>query len=102
MSFTVLRRRGEIGIRMALGASRGRIIAAIFSRALIQLAAGAATGAAMGIAVAQASGGSPTKGDAPAVLLAVVLAMMTVGLLAALGLARRSLRIQPTEALREQ
>ena len=87
---------------MALGASRGRIIAAVFSRALIQLTAGVATGAALGIAFAQASGGSLTQGDAPAVMVAVVLVMMTVGLLAALGPTRRSLRIQPTEALKEQ
>jgi predicted permease len=102
MSFTVSQRRREIGIRIALGASRERIIAAIFSRALIQLSAGAATGAALGIALVKASGGSLTEGDSPAVLLAVVLVIMTVGVLAALGPAFRSLRIQPTEALREQ
>lgn len=102
MSFTVSQRRREIGIRIALGASRERIIAAIFSRALMQLTAGATTGAALGIAFAKASGGSLTQGDAPAVLLTVVLVMMTVGILAALGPTRRCLRIQPTEALREQ
>jgi ABC-type lipoprotein release transport system permease subunit len=38
-----------------------------------------------------------------AVLLPIVsVFMMSVGLLAALGPARRGLRIQPTEALREQ
>jgi cell division protein FtsX len=44
MSFTVTRRRKEIGIRAALGADPRRILASIFSRALGQLAVGAAVG----------------------------------------------------------
>jgi hypothetical protein len=102
MSFTVSQRRREIGIRMALGASRWSIVASVFSRALIQLTAGVAMGAVLGIAFARASGGSLTGGGAPAVILTVVLVVMGVGLLAALGPTCRSLRIQPTEALREQ
>ncbi len=101
MSFTVSQRRREIGIRMALGASRRRIIVAIFSRALIQLAGGALAGAALGIAFSKATGGILTQGDAPTVLVVVVLVIMTVGILAALGPTLVSLRIQPTEALRE-
>jgi hypothetical protein len=102
MSFTVSQRRREIGIRMALGASRERIVAAVFSRALIQLAAGVAIGAAFGIAFTRASGASLRQEDAPAVIAAVVLVMLSVGLLAALGPTRRSLRVQPGEALKEQ
>jgi len=102
MSFTVSQRRREIGIRMALGASRWSIVAAVFSRALIQLTAGVAIGAALGIALALATGGSLPESDAPAVTVAVVLVMMAVGIFAVLGPTRRSLRIQPTEALREQ
>lgn len=44
MSFTVTRRRREIGIRMALGARPGRMLASIFARALWQIAAGVAVG----------------------------------------------------------
>ena len=50
----------------------------------------------------KASGDSLMRGNAAAVLPAVALVMMTVGFLAALGPARRSLRIEPTEALREE
>ena len=101
MSFTVSQRRKEIGIRMALGADWKRIVANIFSRALLQLAAGAALGTALGVVLEKASGGL-MRGNAAAVLPAVALVMMVVGFLAALGPARRSLRIEPTEALREQ
>ena len=44
MSFTVARRRKEIGIRTALGADPTRILRSIFSRALGQLAIGALLG----------------------------------------------------------
>ena len=44
MSFTVARRRREIGIRAALGADPVRILVGIFSRAFAQLAAGALAG----------------------------------------------------------
>jgi predicted permease len=99
MSITVLQRRKEIGIRMALGADPKRIVASIFSRALGQLAVGAALGMAGAIALQRASAG---EASSAAVLPAVALFMMVVGFLAALGPARRSLRIEPTEALRQQ
>ncbi len=102
MSFTVSQRRKEIGIRIALGAGRRRIIASIFSRALVQLATGAALGLALGAALEKVSGGDLLQGHAAVALPAVALLMMAVGFLAALGPARRSLRIEPTEALREQ
>jgi ABC-type antimicrobial peptide transport system permease subunit len=102
MSITVSQRRKEIGIRMALGADRTRIVASIFARALGQLAAGAAVGAAFAAALERASAGDLMRGNAAVVLPAVALFMMAVGLLAALGPARRCLGIEPTEALREQ
>ncbi len=102
MSIMVSQRRKEIGIRMALGADRKRIVASIFSRALGQLAVGAALGAAVGAALERASADDLMRGNAAVVLPGVALLMMAMGLLAALGPARRSLRIEPTEALREQ
>lgn len=42
------------------------------------------------------------EGHGAAVLPIVAVVMMIVGLLAAIGPARRGLRIHPTEALREQ
>ena len=100
MSLTISQRRKEIGIRMALGADRKSIVASIFSRALGQLAVGAALGVASGAVLEKALG--LMRGNAAVVLPVVALLMMVVGFLAALGPARRSLRIEPTEALREQ
>lgn len=102
MSFTVSQRRREIGIRMALGASRERILAGIFSRALAQLGSGAAGGAALGLVLERSSDGNLMEGHGPVVLTLVALVLTLVGFLAVLGPARRSLRIEPTEALREQ
>jgi hypothetical protein len=102
MSFTVAQRRREIGIRIALGADRKQIVGSIFSRAFLQLGAGAALGLALGIAVERLTDGVILRGNAGVVLPAVTMVVVTVGFLAALGPTRRSLRIEPTEALREQ
>lgn len=102
MSFTVSQRRREVGIRMALGADTRQIVASIFSRAFRQLSGGALAGAALAIALDRASQGEAMSGYGAVAIPAVALAMLMVGFLAALGPARRSLRIQPTEALREQ
>jgi ABC-type antimicrobial peptide transport system permease subunit len=102
MSFTVARRRKEIGIRAALGADPTRILAGIFSRALAQLAAGAAVGLAGAIALEQVLEGEMFQGHGAVILPLVALFMTVTGLLAAIGPARRGLRIQPIEALREE
>ena len=59
-------------------------------------------GAVLAVVFERGSGGVIMRGNAAVVLPAVALVMMIVGFLAALGPARRSLRIEPTEALREQ
>jgi len=101
MSFTVAQRRREIGIRAALGADPRRIVGAIFSRALGQLAIGAVLGVTAAVFADGVSGGDLMEGNGAIVLPLVSLFMVMVGLLAALGPARRGLRINPTEALRE-
>ena len=101
MSFTVARRRREIGIRAALGADARRVLMGIFGRASAQLGAGIALGLAVASAVELIAGG--TMGGKALVLLPSVVALMSVvGLLAAFGPARRGLAVQPTEALRDE
>lgn len=102
MSFTVARRRKEIGIRSALGADPARILKSIFSRAFGQLAIGAAIGMAGAIGLEHLLAGEMFQGRGAVVLPLVAIFMTAVGLLAAVGPARRGLRIQPTEALRAE
>jgi hypothetical protein len=102
MSFTVARRRREIGIRSALGADARRVLTSIFARASAQLGAGILLGLIGTVAIDRVAGRGPVH-DGNAVMLLVVAALMTtVGLLAATGPARRGLAVQPTEALRAE
>ncbi|HEX8433318.1 MAG TPA: FtsX-like permease family protein, partial [Longimicrobium sp.] len=99
MSFTVTQRRKEIGIRTALGAAPGRLLAGIFSRAMGQLALGGGIGCVLGSALLLR--GRPAAGHAVALMCIVILLMLGAGFMATLGPARRGLRIQPMDALRE-
>jgi predicted permease len=99
MSFTVERRRREIGIRIALGADRGRVVRGIFARAFGQLAIGIGAGVVLAPVLLTVGGGM--TGDKAVVLVAVSGFILLVGLIASIGPTRRSLRIQPSEALKE-
>ena len=102
MSFTVTRRRREIGIRMALGAPPGRMLASIFARALWQIAAGVAVGVAVALFLHRRLNIEVEGGwHIPGILPAAAIFIMTIGLLSAAGPARRAIRVDPTEALRD-
>ena len=101
MAFSVTQRRREIGIRLALGAGGRRILWAMFSRATVQLLAGAALGTTVAVLADRAADGALMSGEAVMATSAVVLLMTITGLLAALGPARQGVRIEPTEALRD-
>jgi putative ABC transport system permease protein len=102
MSFTVNRRRREISIRAALGANPRRLLSGSLAAALRQVVFGIAAGLAVAVLLEYLSGGSVMDGHGLIVLPSVAALMLIVGLLAALGPARRGLRIDPVEALREQ
>ena len=98
ISFTVTRRRREIGIRSALGAEPRHIVGSILAQALRQLGLGAAVGCLLGGALIGVSG-LPAE-DVITVILSVAVVILVMGLLAALGPGRRGLSIDPMEALR--
>src|SRR5690606_5397010 len=99
MSFTVVRRRKEVAIRTALGAHPRRVLGAVFARSLGQIALGVLVGSLLAGGLLRGVG-LPVARSA-ALLLAIAALITAVGLLAATGPARRALRIQPMEALRE-
>jgi putative ABC transport system permease protein len=97
MSFTVVRRRREIGIRSALGADPRRLLASIFARAGGQLSVGVLIGLTLALVVQ-----GPIDGKGWFLLPLVGVIMAVVGLVAAIGPARQGLAIPPTEALRDE
>jgi len=103
-AYTVARRTGEIGIRMALGASRTGMLAMIVRSALVQ----AAIGLGIGIPLSLMAGRFvqhtlfQTSFFQPLVLLSVVSLLLAATLVAAIIPARRAASINPTEALRTQ
>ena len=99
MSFTVTQRRKEIAIRAALGAQPRRVLSGILLRASAQLLFGATLGCLFGGALLNKSA---TSGRTAVILTLVTTLMLGAGLLASLGPARRGLRIQPMDALREE
>ncbi len=102
MSFTVARRRREIGIRAALGAGARDLVGSVLSRAMGQIGAGIAVGFALAALLDGAMDGGWTGGRGPLLLLGVAALMTAVGLAAAMGPARRALRVLPTEALKSE
>jgi putative ABC transport system permease protein len=102
MSFAVTLRRREIGIRTALGARPGRLLASIFARAMRQIAAGVVVGVTAALVLHRTLNIEVEGGwHIPWILPAAAIFIMTIGLLSAVGPARRAIRVDPTEALRD-
>jgi ABC-type antimicrobial peptide transport system permease subunit len=104
LSFTVRRRTREIGIRVAIGASRIDVVSMIARQALSLAAIGCAVGFAIALGVgylAQATvfGVSPL---APASVLPTVGLLVAVSVLASVPTAWRALRIEPAITLRDE
>jgi putative ABC transport system permease protein len=104
MSFTVAQRRHEIGVRMALGADRGRMLRLVLREGLATAAVGAALGCAGAFSVSRAMRGM-WNGAArlePAAFAAVVAALFASAVVACLVPARRAASVDPLTALRDE
>jgi putative ABC transport system permease protein len=107
LSFTVARRTHEIGVRVALGASRRRVIVATFRRPLSQVALGTVVGTAIVFTAATMIKYTELPGSendltlqAMATIVVYGIVMLGVCLLACVVPTRRALNIEPTIALR--
>lgn len=101
VSYSVSCRFKEFGIRMALGAGRGRIVNAAVQPAVLAIVAGLFAGLALSLGlnkvVAQWSIGNLND---PVVLVAVSLVLFVVTMMSAAIPANRAASIQPVDALR--
>ena len=102
MAYSVNQRRAEIGIRMALGATRTNILSLILSQGSKLVAAGIAIGFIAAIAATRALSGmlfGVTAQD-PETFVAVSVVLGLVAVLASYIPARRAMRVDPASAMR--
>ena len=102
MLMAVLERRNEIGLRRALGATRGHIVGQFLTEAILLAGAGGVIGAVLGSAVAAAYATSQAWVVAMPIAgcVAGVLGAAAVGAIAGLYPAVRAANLAPTDSLR--
>jgi macrolide transport system ATP-binding/permease protein len=109
-AYAVAQRRKEIGIRMALGATRQQVLGLVLREGMALIGAGTVVGFLGAIALAKAMGSITTAfsdafevgtGD-PRLLLGAPLLLAGLALLACYVPARRATSIDPLQALREE
>jgi ABC-type antimicrobial peptide transport system permease subunit len=101
VSYAVSRRRREIAIRVAVGASRRSVLRLLFGRIAILVAGGALLGVPLALATGRLLGSVVYQGSVNDLATLSVVAV-TVGLVGLFGCwlpARRALRLDPAAAL---
>jgi len=102
LAFSVARRTNEIGIRMALGAQPGSILAMVMRSGLAPVAIGLVVGVAAALAVGKLVAGM-LFGVSPydwKTIAAVLILMVVTAMIACVIPARRATRVDPLNALR--
>ena len=103
-AYSVSKRMREIGIRSALGARRAQLLRSALTRPIVVLLTGSVGGLLLGVFASRLLASivyEATPRD-PLVLTSAVLAMALIGLLATWIPARRALRVEPAQLLREE
>jgi putative ABC transport system permease protein len=104
LAYSVGQRTREIGIRMALGATRTAILRLILREGMGMVVLGLAAGIGLSLTLAGLLGGfvyGVTSRDPTAILLAVILLCAVGGIACAIP-ARRAMHVNPLRALREE
>jgi len=104
IAYMVARRRNEIGVRIALGSTRGRVIRLVLREAILLLGIGLALGLGFALWAGQAAASliyGLTPRD-PVTLGCAVALLAAVALFASYGPAWKASRLQPMEALRDE
>ncbi len=101
-AYTVERRTKEIGVRMALGADRGKVVSLVLSGAFLQVAIGLLIGIPAAIACGRLIAAQlyQVKIWDPVAVVGSVFALGACALLASIIPARRAASIEPVRALR--
>lgn len=104
LAFAVSQRTHEIGIRIALGASRGSLIKLILGEGLRLAGIGTAFGIVAAFALTRTLSGLivPFESAQTAVFVTAAFLLLAVGAVASYFPARRVLRIHPSDALRHE
>lgn len=102
MTYVINRRAGEIGIRMALGATRGQIAAMVLRETLLLVFTGLVVGIPLAIGASRLITNQlyGLKPDDPVTILIASLVMTSIAVLAGYLPARRASRVDPMVALR--
>jgi putative ABC transport system permease protein len=104
ISYTVVQRTGELGIRVALGAQRSDVMRLILGKGAVLVVSGAVLGIAGAYAVSRVLisliPSLPTRD--PLMLFLTSLALVAVALVACYIPARRATRVDPLVALRSE
>jgi putative ABC transport system permease protein len=104
MSHSVTQRTNEIGIRVAFGATARDVFGSVLGRGLIVIAIGMAIGLVASLSMTRIIAGvlfGVTATD-PTTYAVVLLMLFLVACLACLVPARRALRVDPLEAMRQE
>src|SRR5208283_3254921 len=104
ISYMVARRRGEIGIRMALGADRNQVVRMILSEASFLILIGCGLGLLLSVFAARSASAIlyGLRPYDPVTLAAALVLLVAVSLVASYIPATRASRLQPMTALREE
>ena len=102
ISYIVAMRRNEIGIRMALGASRQNVVGIIIRQTLQLLALGIVVGVLLSLVPTRGAGSLlfGLQSNDPLTLIVAAASLVTVALLASYLPAYRASRVEPLNALR--